>query len=156
MGRRFLLWNVMPLAVEENPPDESGSPRGSFAMTEGTEIFRQQSDDLIPVSLSDLRVGPRVNAVCSGLVAESSRRRKPPEGSRSSSKKPSTTSPCVCSPTDATGCFRAFYVSTAGRLKTHHHVPLVHHLVHQYTKCQPVSRDIVASCRGTRITPDLA
>lgn len=46
------------------------------------------------------------------------------------------------------------HVSRAGRLTTHHHVPLLHHLVHQYTKYQLVSGEIVASCRGIRKVSD--
>ena len=35
-------------------------------------------------------------------------------------------------------------------------MPLLHHLVHQYTKYRLVSGDVVSSCYGTRKTLDLA
>jgi hypothetical protein len=48
-------------------------------------------------------------------------------------------------------------VSEAERPTTRRHVvPLIHHLVHQYTKYRLVSEGIVASCNGTRKTLDLA
>ena len=45
------------IPAEEDPSSESGSPKGFFTMADGTEIFRQRGDGLVPASLSDVQVG---------------------------------------------------------------------------------------------------
>lgn len=56
--------------VEENPADESGSDKGAFTVTDGTEILRQQDGELLPGTFEDLQVGQPVIATYTGPVAE--------------------------------------------------------------------------------------
>lgn len=57
--------------VEEDPADESGSPKGAFTVTGETDILRQQDGEQIPATFGDLRAGQLVEAGYSGPVAES-------------------------------------------------------------------------------------
>ena len=57
--------------VEEKPSDASGSAKGEFAVTEKTEILKQQGGDQAPASFENLRVGQMVEATYAGPVGES-------------------------------------------------------------------------------------
>ena len=57
--------------VEEDPADDSGSPKGAFTVTGETEILRQQDGEQVPAAFGDLRVGQLVEAEYAGDVAES-------------------------------------------------------------------------------------
>ncbi|CAA9423475.1 MAG: hypothetical protein AVDCRST_MAG80-93 [uncultured Rubrobacteraceae bacterium] len=57
--------------VEEDPTDESGSPKGAFTVTGETDILRQQDGEQVPATFEDLRLGQLVEAEYSGPVAES-------------------------------------------------------------------------------------
>lgn len=57
--------------VEKDPADESGSPKGAFAVTGETEILRQQGGEQVPASFDALRVGQLVEAEYAGPIAES-------------------------------------------------------------------------------------
>ncbi len=57
--------------IEEDPADESGSPKGAFTVTGETDILRQQGGEQVPAAYYDLRVGQLVEAQYAGPVAES-------------------------------------------------------------------------------------
>ncbi len=57
--------------VEEDPADESGSPKGAFTVTGKTDILWQQDVGQVPAAFEDLRVGKLVEAEYAGPVAES-------------------------------------------------------------------------------------
>ena len=57
--------------VEENPADESGSAKGAFTVTDGTQILSQQGGEQVPAAFEDLAVGQLVEATYAGPVAES-------------------------------------------------------------------------------------
>ena len=57
--------------VEEDPADESGSPKGTFTVTGETDILQQQNGERAPAKFDDLRVGQLVEAEYAGPVAES-------------------------------------------------------------------------------------
>ena len=57
--------------VEEDPADESGSPKGAFTVTGETNILLQQGGEQVPATFDDLRVGQLVEAQYAGPVAES-------------------------------------------------------------------------------------
>ncbi len=57
--------------VEEDPADESGSPKGAFTVTGETDILQRQGGEQVPASFDDLRVGQLVEAEYAGPVAES-------------------------------------------------------------------------------------
>lgn len=57
--------------IEEDPADESGSPKGAFTVTSETEILRQQGGEQVPASFGDLRIGQLVEAEYAGPIAES-------------------------------------------------------------------------------------
>ncbi len=57
--------------VEENPADEGGSGKGAFTVTDQTEIYWQQGEELIPATFDELGVGQLVAAEYTGPVAES-------------------------------------------------------------------------------------
>jgi len=57
--------------VEEDPADESGSPKGTFTVTGETDILQQQNGERAPAAFDDLRVGQLVEAEYAGPVAES-------------------------------------------------------------------------------------
>ncbi len=59
------------MLVEEDPADESGSPKGAFTVTDETHILRQQGGEQVPATFDDLRVGQLVEAQYAGPVAES-------------------------------------------------------------------------------------
>ena len=56
--------------VEENPSAESGD-KGSFTVTEETEITRQEDGEAVPATFEDLEVGQLVEATYAGDVAQS-------------------------------------------------------------------------------------
>lgn len=57
--------------MEEDPADESGSPKGTFTVTGETDILQQQNGERAPAAFDDLRVGQLVEAEYAGPVAES-------------------------------------------------------------------------------------
>ena len=57
--------------VEENPDEQYGSGKASVEITSGTEISRQQGQDLLPATPEDLEAGQLVEVTFSGPVAES-------------------------------------------------------------------------------------
>ena len=72
-GVQGVITNISGVAVlvEENPTDEWGSAKGSFTITDETEILRQQGDEQVPATFDDLQVGQLVVATYVGPVAES-------------------------------------------------------------------------------------
>ena len=59
------------MLVEEDPADESGSPKGAFTVTGETDILQQQGGEQVTAAFGDLRVGQLVEAEYAGPVAES-------------------------------------------------------------------------------------
>jgi hypothetical protein len=56
------------VTIEENPADQSGSPKAVLRLTPETDIFWRSGDQANP---SDLRLGARVSAWTRGPVMES-------------------------------------------------------------------------------------
>jgi hypothetical protein len=57
--------------VEEDPADESGSPKGAFTVTGETDVLQRQGGEQVSASFDDLRVGQLVEAEYAGPMAES-------------------------------------------------------------------------------------